>query len=271
MKEILNRLKLKSIQTIILLLVLILSASAQKEDGYIDRIQLDDGSIFVGNMLSWEGDSLINFEMKNGFKFQIKTSEVVMIDKITRKEFDQVRKQKARHEYHFKEKGIYGAFNAGLIFPSTYQSINAEVPSGLFAGVSAGYMINRLLGLGLYVARDNYGIRSGEVLYPIALEVKGYLKDKSLTPYYTIQVGYSIPIEKAEFIVDIEGGRYIRTIAGIRIGARDDMNFQIGLGYRHQKAFFEKKVINWWGWDPERTSSFDLQFNRFELNVGVLF
>ena len=251
--------------------MLILSASAQKSEDYIDRIQLKDGSILVGKMLSWEGDSLINFEMKNGFQFQILTSEVVIIDKITSKEMDYHLRQKERREYHFKEKGIYGAFNAGVIFPSTYRSEFSDVPSGLFAGVSGGYMFNRLLGLGLYVARDNYGIRSGEVLYPIALEVKGYLKEKNFTPYYTLQLGYSLPLEKAEFMIDIEGGRYLRTVAGIRIGARDDMNFQIGLGYRHQKAFFEKQVINWWGWDPGQTTSFDLQFNRFDLNVGVLF
>jgi len=273
MIEVIKEIKLRTIQIIILLLVLTLSASAQvKEDDTTDKIQLRDGSVFIGKMLSWEGDSLINFKMNTGYQFQILTSEVVLIEKVSKKELDHDIKTSIIKEYHFKEKGIYGAFNAGLILPSSYQSSNFEAPSGLFAGLSGGYMINRLLGVGFYVGRDNYGIRSGEVLYPVAVEFRGYLKKKHLTPFYTVQAGYGFPLEKAEFIVDIEGGRYIRTMVGIRIGARDDMNLQIGLGYRHQKAFFEKKVINWWGgWDPEQTTSFNLQFNRFEINMGVLF
>ena len=165
--------------------------------------------------------------------------------------------------YKFREKGYYNA----TYFSSSSGWNQDELQIGLGAHNVTGYQFNRMFGLGFGFGIDAYSFDEGEVLYPVFVEVRGYLKEKWHTPYYSLNVGYGFAIldEESEN-AEATGGIMIHPAIGFRFGANKDTNVLMDIGYKFQRAEFTRDLR--FSGDRELR---EILFKRMTFRLGLLF
>ena len=144
------------------------------------------------------------------------------------------------HGYQYKNEGKYFNIMLGMM-PGSGQF--GDFAFGGSAQFSAGYHFNRFLGVGLGVGSDSYIDDDVRNLFPIFAEVKGFLLDNPVSPYYNIGIGYSLATvtRGSDFInmTDASGGIFINPRIGVRFPSKVKTSFVMDVGYIYQKATFE--------------------------------
>lgn len=113
------------------------------------------------------------------------------------------------------------------------------------------------------------------------LPVYGYLRydlnDSGATPYAWIKAGYGFSLEKDE-TEDTWSGSYSESCGGLLLNAgigivlysRQNLGVNMGVGYRFQKISTTYHET-WWGSGEEFVREIFTEFNRFELQLGIVF
>ncbi len=170
--------------------------------------------------------------------------------------------------YAFRERGVYVAVQGGLLFGQTPQGAPDLGSNGQ---ASVGYQFTRWLGAGVGAAFDNYSVlgeNSGRVA-PVFGEVRGYLTAQRRAPYYLLQIGYGFALRSSNSsIVETNGSWMVHPALGLRLNAREDVNFTVDIGYRFQ-YLTRTRVLEWRG-GGERLEE-RIWHRRLALRVGVLF
>lgn len=233
-----------------------------------DTVYLKAGGAMIGKVLRYHPKRGILLEERVGIYTTI-TSDAIqsIILRADAASKDKVAwKTPMQKSYDFRETGIY--------FTTMGSMLNGMDPGGdadLGFGVqaTAGYMLHRWLGVGLGVGFDNYSIvnNNAPAIFPVSVEVRGYLTQQRWAPYYALNAGYGFAARDEERnIRQATGGAMLHPAFGLRLGAREDVNFAIDFGYRFQRATVERDFI----WRQEVQEQ-RIWYKRFTIRFGIIF
>lgn len=138
--------------------------------------------------------------------------------------------------------------------------------------------------LSAYKFRNGLSVGAGsgaEHLEMPLLPVYGYLRydlnDSRATPYAWIKAGYGFSLEKDDAddpwytsYRESSGGILLNAGIGIVLYSRKNMGVNMGVGYRFQKVSTTYHESTW-GSEEESVRTVFTEFNRFELQLGIVF
>ncbi|MDZ7738039.1 MAG: hypothetical protein U5K32_03015 [Bacteroidales bacterium] len=138
--------------------------------------------------------------------------------------------------------------------------------------------------LSAYKFRNGLSVGAGsgaEHLEMPLLPVYGYLRydlnDSRATPYAWLKAGYGFSLEADEAegtwsgsYRESNGGILLNAGMGIVLFSRKNMGVNMGVGYRFQKVSTTYHDT-WWGSNEESVRTVFTEFNRFELQLGIVF
>ncbi len=163
---------------------------------------------------------------------------------------------------------VYHSISLGLLF--------GEDETNYFLGVESGLRMNDHFAVGLGLNYDNYDIIS---TVPVFVELKGYLHDNKVAPYYFVGAGYGFgwlnePMD--EFLISnekIRGGLFGHTGLGYQVKG-NALSYVFRLGYKIQKT----KISYQYNPEPWRSSLPVLtdvaekrMFRRLFFSVSAIF
>ncbi len=243
-----------------LLFVLINSATAQLDVPY-SKVELTDGSSFLGYLLEVR-DGVMEFQLPNGDIVELSKEEVRSVsEEKYPMDFD-LERQSYTMVYDYKVPSYYFIFTFGGNFSRSQE----EFSVGAGSSFSFGYQHSLKLGYGIATGIDNFSVVGTAVVYPLMLELRGYLKKNTISPYYVLQAGYGFAKKSEKLgILKSRGGMTVRPSIGLRIGGRKRGNILIELGYILQPHYV-KQVFN-----ISDIQVYNRTFNRLKVAVGVQF
>lgn len=234
-----------------------------------DTIYLRGGGFMVGNMLRYHPKRGVVLEKERGIYTTIAIASIRSISLNAEQKRSGKTKIKipTQESYDFRETGIYFSTMGSML-----NGIDAagDTENGFGLQVTGGYMLHRLVGLGLGVGFDNYSVihNNAPAVFPVSVEVRGYLTEQRRAPYYTLSAGYGFAAKDEERgINEAEGGVMLHPAFGLRLGAREDVNFAIDIGYRFQQVRLERDISTW----RQEIQDQRILYKRFTLRFGIIF
>lgn len=240
-----------------------LSLFAQsKQATHYDVVYLKDGSEFRGELLEYQ-PSYIKIKALGGKELVFERTEV---EKLIQEPIP-ITTKGTKKPYAFKEEGLYQAVFASFL-PGT-AAWNDDFAEGYGIRGVVGKQWNRWIGTGIGLGIENYYPTQGETVYPLFLELRGYLTAQNVAPYYTLAGGYSFTIKNEEAgVTDAKGGYLIHPAIGLRLGGSAKANFTIDAGVQLQKATFTRGGNAWRG---AETQEYKMFYKRLAIRLGMLF
>ena len=259
-------------------------AYSQKPEGdYLDIVTLTNGTIFKGKIVEIKNGEYLIIRLSGGEDLQLEDEEIEglgweenngdykeeyigprLLEK--NEEFREERRAarlEERNIYAFKEKGMFNV----VYFSSTSGEQDGDFIFGLGVHNIVGYQFNRLFGLGLGLGLDSYSFESGQTVYPIYLEGRGYLTKQITAPYYAVAAGYGFAFKnRDQEITEAAGGYMFHPSVGLRFGASNDTNLMLDIGVKWQKALFVREIV----FSGEREER-DIVFQRLTMRLGLVF
>jgi hypothetical protein len=251
-------------------------------ENMLDVIRLSNGSVFKGKIIETKEAEYYLLELAGGDVLRLEWDEIASIvkeDNATKyfesKRFKRKRsriefKEKWRKEreekrrvYAFKERGWYNI----TYFSSTSGEQDDEFQFGLGVHNIIGYQFSRMFGLGLGLGADTYTFKTGETIYPLFLEGRGYFKEDINSFFYSLAAGYGFAFKnEGEDIVKANGGFMIHPSVGTRFGASADTNVLLDFGVKIQEAHFTREFL----FTGEREIK-DIIYKRLTVRLGLIF
>ena len=146
---------------------------------------------------------------------------------------------------------------------------NADSPQSSYLSIEMinGIIIYRFLALGAGIAYDRYNTTS---VLPLFISIRGDVSDKSFTPFYYVDAGFSTSWDSREDennwnSLDTEGGFTFHTGGGLKMYSGTRINIMIAIGYKYQKVAYNTVM-----WDGNLRVD-DRKFNRLSLRIGIGF
>lgn len=225
---------------------------------YLDVLDLKNGSRLTGTITGLEGDSVYAFKLVTGATLYIHSRTVKRMY------------QKAQggpqlfKSYNFREKGWFGLVQ--LEFMDGQDVSNPLIP-GFGLNMQWGYRLHRLYGISGGARYSQFNLQSVEKILAGYAEIRGYLLERQVSPFYAVAAGYGWSYVRSGNILDASGGFYWSPQIGLRLGAFRNTVATIGLGYQFQRATFNYNISQW----DRRTLEKRIEFRRLTLSTGLLF
>ncbi len=232
-----------------------------------DYLYLQDGSLLKGKVIEYNRGEKIVFEMSNGEQVEFQDEEIrKVVQSVTGpviERDEEGRVKRTTRPYEFEEHGWYNV----TYFTSYGGKTDNEVYIGIGLLNITGFQFNRLLGLGLGTGVDIYSLEGGETIYPLFAEARGYFLKKNISPYYAASVGYGFAFkDKNQELAKAKGGLLFHPAIGLRLGAAQSTNMVVDIGYKFQKAFFERRFE-----DNGDIEERDILYKRLTIRFGLIF
>ncbi len=236
------------------------SANAQLDVPY-SKVTLEDGSNFIANLLEVK-DGMMEFQLTNGDIISVKQEEVKSIsDEKYPVDYEPI-KSLYKNTYDYQPGSMYYIFTFG----GNLSRNETEFGIGADAIFSVGKQQSLKLGYGFSTGVDNLSVLGTAVIYPVLLEVRGYLKEKVVSPYYVLQAGYGFSKKSEKLgVLETRGGFTVRPAIGLRIGGRQRGNILLEVGYIFQPHYV-KQTIN-----ISDIQEYTRVFNRLKIAIGIQF
>ncbi len=241
----------------------------------IDWVILYNGSMFRGKIRSETPAELV-LELSNGERLTLTAKEIKEIWRNQPAEAGAAKPaydyayiplegvERRKKEYAFRERGWFN-------------TTSFTMPNGMYGGEKqfgvglhnlVGYQFSRLLGLGLGVGFDAFNPSDGEYIASIYGEGRSYLLKKRTAPFVSLGAGYGFAFRNAEtFITGAKGGLRVHPSVGLRLGADEDLNLLLDVGYIFQSATYTREIDFF---DP-RIEIREVDYRRFTIRLGAMF
>lgn len=250
-----------------------------QEDPKVSTIYLNNGEVYKGNLIDYRKGEFLVIKRLNGDLDTIADNNIKRIEQFEKTQPTNQRpykqqynpppppltkeKKKKKRKYLFRETGWYNATG----FSGFGGRSGSYLKMGIGLSSTTGYMLDRRLGIGIGIGKDNYSSRQGEGLYPVFGEVRGYWYKKFNSPYYAVRAGYGFAFENEKFgITQATGGLMLNPTVGYRFGGDKTGNIYFEFGYKFQQQFIE------------RTSTFNsdvtiinAKYHRISMSAGIIF
>lgn len=233
---------------------------SQKYDG--GRIKLQSGEVVKGRIMEFDTEDGLHLQMQDGRTMWLDQGD---IKKIT------FRKLPAQASTF--QKTAYNPLSVGRFYHQLQTGLllgNKDADLALHA--VNGYMFNQYLGTGAGIGLDRY---SEYTVMPLYVQVKGFLRDHRVAPFYYANAGYGFAWHDSPEGADVQGGLYWEAGMGYQVQFRP-FSLTCTLGYRNASARrdFDSPEYDVWS-SRYYPSGMDISektfFRRFYIGVGLLF
>lgn len=148
---------------------------------------------------------------------------------------------------------------------------NGEFVGGMSLRYSVHYRFNPYLCAGLGVGAETYAFEAGKSFYPLSAELRGFLAERAVSPYYHLSLGYGFAFAGDDEVLDeVKGGGMALTALGLKFKGQEWLDFAVQLGLQHQWGQTTYLTDNWWG-GPGRRTNENHYFQRIHLQLGLFF
>lgn len=138
-----------------------------------------------------------------------------------------------------RDKGFFWEGTYSFVFG---QASEGGTPrAGMEIGASYNYRLNPYLSTGVGIEPMLFFINNESLLVPVFARLKVLTSKQRVTPFYTIDAGWSFAGKPVDEVLDVEGGWFVRNTLGIQVG-----HFSVGIGYQLQKLTTTKEGVWWW-------------------------
>ncbi len=157
---------------------------------------------------------------------------------------------------NYEKRGWYNIGYGSINFPGAFNEGGVGVEN------VTGYQFNRYTGLGLGLGFQRLDYRTGKI-FPVYVQYRGYLFNKKVSPYYNLDIGFSLPLkDRRSNFTSSSPGTYFYPSVGYKCGS-DKSAFMIDIGWRVANVTY----IN----NNEFFSSEEKYFfNNVVLRLGVM-
>ena len=245
-----------------------------------DVVYLKNGSIIKGNILELLPSKSVKIELLDGsiFVFEMETVEKIAeeavalptwaleeIEMETKKELDKTaidqKKAKENIVKHIPTKGFYNILSISYLTGRNSENTPAV---GFGAEYILGYQKNQWLSFGGGLGVNNYGEAS---FISTFADIRGYLRNSSASPYYSLAAGYGFNNRTGWNISDATGGFYVHPSIGVRAASRKSRHFLVSFGVKMQKSIVTRN----WQSPLFSTSPDEILYTRFNVSYGLTF
>ncbi|MFK7937690.1 MAG: hypothetical protein AB8G22_29500 [Saprospiraceae bacterium] len=229
----------------------------------IDIVHLTNGETVEGNIVQLIPKESLTLRNLDGLELTFPIDQVERVVQAKQRIIKQVTVQPKEPIQDPKTQGWYNLTHVGMLNGKGRRTTNFSFS----VNNVTGHLFKRWLGVGLGVGIDAYSTGTGENIYPIFIEARGYLQEKPNSFFYALQTGYGMAFKNANFFVsDAEGGFMYQAAAGYRIATREALQILLTIGTRFQSASFVRQ-------EPIRggEESLTLQYRRVIMGVGIQF
>ncbi|MEM8908936.1 MAG: hypothetical protein AAGD05_13905 [Bacteroidota bacterium] len=206
-----------------------------QEGTIVDIVYLKDNSYLKGKIIA-ETDDQITLQLLDESTIQLSTKNIQQIKRTKNPQLIYP------NGTSFIERGHYHVINSGLLVGYDYSFDEFKLGGHLLHFIK-GYQFNPYFALGAGVGVDQYDF----TMIPIYADVRGNLFNRSIAPFYALNVGYSFAFgdnNNGFFNEDFRGGWLIHPTLGLRFATRKSMSYTLEFGYKFQYAerrFFDTK------------------------------
>lgn len=233
---------------------------AGQDSGYLDVLDLNNGSRLTGTITGMQGDSVYTFRLVTGATLQIHS-------RIIRRMYQKAQfRPQILKPYNFKDTGWYRLIQMDILDGQPASNV-ANWRPGFGINLQSGYRFNRWIGLGGGIRYSQFAINSVEKVISGYAEVRGYVLEKPFSPYYALATGYGWAYTRGANILDASGGFYWAPQIGVRLGAFRQAVATMGIGYQFQRASFLYNISQW----DRRTLEKNIGYRRLTFSTGILF
>lgn len=196
------------------------------------KVKLKDGSLLQVLIVENVPGDYIKVELTSNQETTIKYAEIVSIKQ---KDFSYT----GRYQ---RDNGLF--WEGCFAFAFGQASENGGAPrAGMELGATINYRLNPFISAGIGVEPMVFFINNETVFIPVYARFKGLLLEHRVTPYYTLDGGWSFAEKTASSeALDVKGGWFLRNTVGVQVG-----HFSVGVGYQLQKVTTTKEPEWWWG------------------------
>jgi hypothetical protein len=205
-----------------LLLLIFLTTILYSQSNYQDVVYLKNGSIIRGIIIKQVPSESIKIETSDRNIFFYEMDE---IEKAT-KEPKLGEAVKFNNNSKFK-RGYIGIVELNYLF-----GVGNHGLSRIEANIINGYQFNPYFSLGLGTGLRWYMYESGSAIFiPIFADFRAIFKDKKISPYLSLGLGYSIDASSRFSGV----GVLLKPSFGVSFKVSDKTKFHTGIGYELQR------------------------------------
>ena len=227
------------------------------------KISLKNGVKIKGGIVESFDDSLLKVKIDDSTTFILRYD---VIAKISFKGYGSVHsdiKEKLSNPPSLKTESFYHEIRGGLLFGEENIDVSLQTING--------YQFNKYLGTGLGLGINKFG---NYTTLPLYAQVKGYIFDKKVSPFYFGDIGYGFAwnTNKNEDLFELEnvqGGLYWQLGLGYQINFYNS-SIIFTLGYINQDSKADYIYYRPWDMDDVEISERRL-LRRVAFSVGFLF
>lgn len=217
----------------------------------IDVVRTIHGSVWKGTILTWDTAGVVEFQSLSGIK---RTFQEEQIRSVKQKILNKSRNERP---YNFPDEGVYNVLDAGI-------SAGDDIYLGLTYAV--GHRFSRWLSVGGGAGYESFQVGEKRTIIPLFTEVRGFLREAHVSPYYAMRLGYGIALKDDQSdLTKARGGIMINPQMGVRFSGNENLNLFAGFGIHIQKAEY---IIDWGG--GERVVD-RYWYRRAEIKFGMMF
>jgi len=237
-----------------------LQADAQTS-GRDYAVLLSDSSVIRGKLMQYKVGESVSVRLRSGRILSFAADQVMKV--MPYREFwASVSAPAKERAYKFRESGWFGDLSL-----ATYHGGSIEDPDlgGGLQGVF-GLRINRWLETGMGLGYERYSVQEAYRVVPLFIQVRGYVLQKGISPFYQMSVGYGWSLKREiDGLIEGGGGYLLHPSVGVRFGGGAGLNAYLDLGYRFQQADYTRQEP----WDA--TTRLRYVFKRFTFRLGIVF
>ena len=228
----------------------------------LDVLYLRSGEVIEGKIITLIPNELVVIETKTGVQTAYVVDDVLRVVQAQAKE-EPVKVKAKPIIYIPPTQGWYNVTNVGMLNGRTAE----ESHVGVSVNNITGYLFHHRVGIGVGVGVDNYVPGSGETLYPVFAEVRGYFNPEKHGLFYAVSAGYGFAFANENFFVnEAEGGAMYHPQLGFRFLTSEALQVLVTVGAKFQNAVFERQDLFRGG-----TETLTLRYQRITLGVGISF
>lgn len=225
-----------------------LSLHAQQSEEYKDIIYLKNGSKLYCKLLDYKPGDSITFALKGMSPMKLGDN---MIKKVKMNGFEGY-----SDVYRIKENKWYLRTQFSMLYNKKH--------NGLSLTQSVGYQFKHWFSAGVGAGIDNYYTNRGNNMFPLFVEVRSYLFQKNVSPFFACRTGYNFIKPNADYNqTSAVGAFFINPVFGYRLGAGSP-TFDLFCGIKIQKA--EYHVRDFWS-----SSIVNYDFRRYDIGLAMTF
>jgi hypothetical protein len=246
------KVKAKMKKTIILMLVLFLAGGmGVVAQNYQDVVYLKNGSIIRGLIVEQVPNKSIKLETVDGNIFVYTMDE---IEKMTK----DVAKKLSRGVSFLSSSDMKSGGYIGLVELGYGIGVGDYSMDRLKLNIINGYQFNPYLAVGFGTGL-RYFLDAESCLIPLFTNVRANLLDYKISPYFSLDIGYSIGVG------DLDGGFLLSPTIGASFKISENNALNVGIGYEMQNLEFS------WYDSYYSYGSTSENCGAFTIKVGVSF